>query len=239
MKKESITLRIILIAAVIIILLVPLFMIQSLITERQYYRDEAVREVSKSWAEAQTVGGPILTLIDKSENLDKEGNKFNTYIRHHYLPDSLIYNVEVVPEKRRRGIYDILLYTAKINISGSINIDTIREKFSNQKFDQSFLSINVSDLKGIQNEPQLKINESTLSLFPGLKNIDIYQNGLFADVQLNENTNKFDFNLELNLNGIDDLSFLPVGKSTMVKVKSSWNNPSFSGTFFAFFKDSQ
>lgn len=234
MKKESITLRIILIAAVIIILLVPLFMIQSLITERQYYRDEAVREVSKSWAEAQTVGGPILTLIDKSENLDKEGNKFNTYIRHHYLPDSLIYNVEVVPEKRRRGIYDILLYTAKINISGSINIDTIREKFSNQKFDQSFLSINVSDLKGIQNEPQLKINESTLSLFPGLKNIDIYQNGLFADVQLNENTNKFDFNLELNLNGIDDLSFLPVGKSTMVKVKSSWNNPSFSGTFLPF-----
>ncbi|MBK7632612.1 MAG: inner membrane CreD family protein [Ignavibacteriales bacterium] len=69
LEKESITLRIILIAAVIIILLVPLFMIQSLITERQYYRDEAVREVSKSWAEAQTVGGPILTLIDKSENL--------------------------------------------------------------------------------------------------------------------------------------------------------------------------
>jgi inner membrane protein len=209
-------------------------MIQSLITERQFYRNEAVREVSKSWAGSQTIGGPILTLTTKNENVDKEGNKFYTYNRHHYMPDSLIYNVEVIPEKRRRGIYEILLYTAKINISGSIDLEAINEKFPNQKFDQSFLSVNVSDLKGIQNDPQLKINESAFSLLPGLKNRDVYQNGLFTDVQLNENTNKFDFNLELNLNGIDDLSFLPVGKSTMVNVKSSWNNPSFSGTYLPF-----
>ena len=231
MKKESITLRIILITAIIIILLLPLFMIQSLIEERQSYRDEAVREVSKSWAAAQTVGGPILTLIDKTENLDKEGNKFYTYNRYHYLPDTLNYNVEVIPEKRHKGIYEVLLYTAKINISGTINTDTINEKFPNQQFDQSFLSVNVSDLKGIQNDPQLEINHSTFSLLPGLKNKDVYRNGLFADIHLNENTNKLDFNLELQLNGIDDLSFLPVGKSTIVKVKSDWNNPSFSGTF--------
>lgn len=137
----------------------------------------------------------------------------------------------MIPEKRRKGIYELLLYTAKINISGTINTDTINEKFSNHQFDQSFLSVNVSDLKGIQNDPQLKINNSTFSLLPGLKNKDVYQNGLFADIKLNEETNKFDFNLELHLNGIDDLSFLPIGKSTVVKVKSDWNNPSFSGAF--------
>ena len=231
MKKESITLRIILIAAIIIILLIPLFMIQSLIDERQSYRDDAVREVSKSWATAQTIGGPILTLINKAENIDKEGNKFYTYNRYHYLPDTLNYNVEVIPEKRHRGIYQVLLYTAKINISGTINTDTIKDKFPNQLFDQSFLSVNVSDLKGIKNDPQLKINESTISLLPGLKYKDVYRNGLFTDINFNENTNKLNFDLELHLNGIDDLSFLPVGKSTTVKVKSDWNNPSFSGTF--------
>lgn len=231
MKKESVTLRIILIVAIIIILLIPLFMIQSLINERQSYRDDAVREVSKSWATAQTIGGPILTLVEKKENIDKEGNMFYTYNRYHYLPDTLNYNVEVIPEKRHKGIYELLLYTAKINISGTINTDTINENFPNQQFDQSFLSVNVSDLKGIQNDPQLKINNSTFSLLPGLKNKDVYQNGLFADIKLNEETNKLDFNLELHLNGIDVLSFLPVGNSTVVKVKSDWNNPSFSGTF--------
>jgi inner membrane protein involved in colicin E2 resistance len=48
MKIESVVLRIIIVAGLIILLLVPLLMIQFIISERRAYRDEAVREISKS-----------------------------------------------------------------------------------------------------------------------------------------------------------------------------------------------
>jgi inner membrane protein len=37
--------------------------------------------------------------------------------------------------------------------------------------------------------------------------------------------------MNLLVNGIDDLSFLPVGKTTTVNVKSKWNNPNFNGAY--------
>ena len=73
MKKESITLRIILIAAIILILLIPLFMIQSLIEERQAFRDEAIREVIKGWAGNQIVSGPVLSVLSSKEEKTNDG----------------------------------------------------------------------------------------------------------------------------------------------------------------------
>ncbi|MCU0344839.1 MAG: cell envelope integrity protein CreD, partial [Ignavibacterium sp.] len=158
MKKESITLRIIIIATIILLLLIPLFMIESLIDERQSYRNEAVQQVSKSWAGAQTIGGAILTVIKRKEKISENGNKFTVEKSYHYLPENLSYSTEIIPEKRKRGIYEIILYTAKVKINGSLNLDKLKEQFPEMDFDQSFLSINVSDLRGIQNDPKLFIN---------------------------------------------------------------------------------
>ncbi len=231
MKKESITLRIIIIAAIILLLLIPLFMIESLIDERQSYRNEAVQQVSKSWAGAQTIGGAILTVIKRTEKISENGNKFTVEKSYHYLPENLSYSTEIIPEKRKRGIYEIMLYTAKVKINGSLNLDKLKEQFPEMDFDQSFLSINVSDLRGIQNDPKLFINNSPFILLPGLKNKDVYINGLHSDILIDNTTSKLDFEIDLLLNGIDDLSFLPIGKTTTVNVKSKWNNPNFNGAY--------
>ncbi len=74
MKKDSVALRIIFIAGIIIMLLIPLLMIQSLITDRQQYRFIAIQEISKGWAGAQTVAGPMITVTTEQEKEDKEGN---------------------------------------------------------------------------------------------------------------------------------------------------------------------
>lgn len=119
MKKESITLRIILIAAIILILLIPLFMIQSLIEERQAFRDEAIREVSKGWAGNQIVSGPVLSVLSSKEEKTNDGKTYITNLQTNLLPEILNYDVELVPEKRYLGIYEIVLYRAKIKLSGA------------------------------------------------------------------------------------------------------------------------
>lgn len=231
MRKESVTLRIILIAAIIFILLIPLFMIQSLIQERQKYRNEAVREVSKSWAGTQLVSGPVLSVVTLQENKNKDGKIFISKTQTNLLPDILNYDVELIPEKRHRGIYEVMFYRAKIKMNGLFNTTELNKIIADKKLNESFVSFNLSDLRGMQKDSHLKWNESDHNLIAGLLSHNVLTNGFHSLVPITASNDQYKFEIELLVNGSDNLEFLPVGKTTNVKVKSSWNNPSFAGSF--------
>ncbi|HSW56007.1 MAG TPA: cell envelope integrity protein CreD [Ignavibacteriaceae bacterium] len=230
MKKESVALRIILIASIIILLIIPLLMVQSLITDRQIYRQEAVNEISKSWAGVQSIAGPIVTVSRKLEKTDSKGNKYFIIKDDYYLPETLKIDVEVLPEKRYKGIYEVMLYKSKIKMSGTINLSKLKEKFPDEKFDESYISFNISDLRGIQKDAELNLNGKKYKLIPGLKD-KVFQNGFYSDLDLSKEDLPQNFELELELNGMENLQFVPLGKFTEVNMKSSWNNPSFEGAF--------
>ena len=230
MKKESVVLRIILIASIIILLIIPLLMVQSLITDRQSYRQEAVYEISKSWAGMQTIAGPIITASRKVEKTDNKGNKYFVEKNENYLPETLIIDVEVVPEKRYKGIYEVMLYKSKLKMSGTINLSKLKEKYPDEKFDESYISFNISDLRGIQKDAELILDGKKYKLTPGLKD-NVFRNGFYTDLNLNTSDLPQNFEIELELNGMENLEFIPLGKFTEVNTKSSWNNPSFEGAF--------
>ncbi len=230
MKKDSVALRIIFIAGIIIMLLIPLLMIQSLITDRQQYRFIAIQEISKGWAGAQTVAGPMITVTTEQEKEDKEGKKYFVTKSDHYLPENLKIDVEITPEKRYKGIYEVMLYKSKIKISGNFNHAKLFEKFAEKKIEQSYISFNISDLRGIQKDALLKLNGKSYNLISGLKN-KIFKNGFYSDFKLNTEDVLQNFDIELELNGMENLDFIPLGKFTEVNVSSPWNNPSFAGAF--------
>jgi inner membrane protein len=53
--KQSVTIRLITIGILILLLLIPVSMVESLIREREYRQQEAIREVSSKWGEQQTM----------------------------------------------------------------------------------------------------------------------------------------------------------------------------------------
>jgi inner membrane protein len=230
MKKDSVALRILLIAAIIILLLIPLLMIQSLITERQYYRIAAVHEIGKSWAGAQTIAGPMITITTKKEKENKEGKKYFVTRSYHYLPENLNIDVNVTPEKRYKGIYEVMLYKSKIKMSGIFNLRKLIERFADKKIEQSYISFNISDLRGIQKDALFKLNGKSYNLISGLKN-KIFKSGFYSDFELNTENVLQKFEIELELNGMENLDFIPLGKFTEVNVSSPWSNPSFAGAF--------
>jgi len=230
MKIDSAALRIIFIAGIIILLLIPLLMIQSLITERQYYRIAAVHEIGKSWAGAQTVAGPMITVTTKKEKENKEGKKYFVTRSYHYLPENLKIDVDVTPEKRYKGIYEVMLYKSKIKMSGNFNLAKLFEQFADKKIEQSYISFNISDLRGIQKDARLKFDGKNYNLISGLKN-KIFKSGFYSDFELNVENVLQKFEIELELNGMENLDFIPLGKFTEVNVSSPWSNPSFAGAF--------
>ncbi len=60
--RNSVSLKLVAIGFLILILLIPSSMIDSLIYERMNLRDEATEEVSSKWGGRQTLGGPVLTI---------------------------------------------------------------------------------------------------------------------------------------------------------------------------------
>jgi len=87
--KRSVTLKLISIGVLILILLIPTSMLTSLIYERQGIRDNAIAEVSSKWGNAQTFGGPGLSIPYSTIIKDEKGQS-ETVIRYaHFLPDKI------------------------------------------------------------------------------------------------------------------------------------------------------
>ncbi len=234
MKKDSILLRLAFIVAVFIILIVPLNMIQSLIEERQNYRNEAVAEVNHSWADNQLIAGPVLSVISEEWKTVTDDKKELVQNHYTFLPEELLIESEVFPQIRRRGIYEVSLYNSGLIISGYFNKKKIWEVLnsnSNHTISQNKLLVNISDPRGISGSVTFNWNKKQLEVNPGLPDQNIFRSGFTADVTLDESSDNYFFELKINLNGSENLEFLPLGKSTTIRMKSSWNNPSFIGSF--------
>ena len=234
MRKDSIILRIIISAVIIIILTIPLTMIQSLITDRQSYRNDAITEINQSWAGSQIVAGPILSVISKEWTENQQGKKILRQNKYYLLPENLNIQSEIFPETRYRGIYEVTLYKTDIKITGSFDF-TNMQKFKiddvMKNITDSYLSFNVTDSKGIEDNIVMKWNGIDKEVSPGLRNTDIYRNGFISNVNLDKANKKYKFEVTLHLKGSENLKFIPLGKITEVHMKSNWNNPSFTGEF--------
>jgi len=108
--KSSIILRMVIIAGLTLILLIPALFVEALVTERSSRRAAATQSVSESWGGAQTLVGPVLSVPFKESSTNENG-VVSTIIRYaHFLPSTLHIQGTLNPEIRYRGIYEVPLY---------------------------------------------------------------------------------------------------------------------------------
>jgi inner membrane protein len=232
--KRSVTLKIVSVGILILLLLIPAAMIQNLIRERQSRRDSVVKEISQKWGYSQIITGPFITIPFKTFFKDSDGKtQFNlNYL--HILPETLDITGEIKPEVRYRSLFEAVLYNIKLKFSGNfklplasqLNIDS-----NNILWDKAYLSLGITDLRGIRDKIVISFNKSAYDANPGLKTTDLAAAGVSTLIKplLPSEANSFSF--DLNLNGSEQVSFIPVGESNTVKINSSWPSPSFNGAF--------
>jgi inner membrane protein len=233
--SSSITVKLCSIGFLILILLIPGAMIQSLISERQSLSLDTEKEISSQWGADQLITGPILMIpYLKAETTD--GKKTITKDVAYVLPESLKIDGTVNPEIRYRGIYSKAVYNAKITLKGSfINPDwsALGIDESTVIQDEVAVIIGIPDMRGIKNIAMLKWGEKSFIADPGLKSKYIAESGLSIKVDLSmlKDKSPVDFDIPLDLNGSGTLAFIPVGKETNVDITSPWKDPSFTGSF--------
>jgi inner membrane protein len=236
-NRNSISLRIFIIGFLIALLMIPSMMIALLINERENRKREAIAEVTSKWAQAQTVGGPVITIPYEEIWKDDQGKIKSTIQYLQVLPETLEINGNVKPQIRYRGIYKAVLYNAKLNLQGSFSLAQIAGLNlvpGKIKWNDAFVSINIPDMRGIKDTIELQWNDRGFLFEPGIKKgNDCFDSGVSVNVPLRPEipTSKYKFALKLNLNGSEEFNILPLGKRTAVRLSSSWNTPSFDGAF--------
>ena len=236
--RASIGLKVFTIAFLVLILLIPLNMVEDLVWERENYRQQAMMEVSGTWGNHQSVTALVLTIpfhrYSVISNEDGSEKTVQTTYHAHFLPATLDIEGTVEPEKRKRGIYEVVVYSSELDIHGSFD----RPDFSKLgidedkvQWDQAKVSLGLSDLRSIQNEVSLDWADETIAFEPGIPDQDAFYSGISAPVHIAEDRLKYDFDLNLLFNGSNGLQFSPLGKVSQVKLASNWPDPKFDGAF--------
>lgn len=230
----------------ILLLLIPLGMIHSVLRERLERRNEAVVEITSVWGREQSVIGPVLIVpyrysfkswkerpaadgkIEKVEVV--ETAVANAY----FLPTSLTIYGDINPKQLRRGIYQAVVYTGKLEFSGQFarpDFANLHVEEQNVLWDDAIVTFAIPDLRGVKETLQLQWGDSHVPLAPGCK-LNGFPSGVHARVGgLRENRGSIPLKLELKLNGSGGIRFTPLATQNLVKLSSPWPDPSFQGAF--------
>ena len=229
---QSVTFKLIIIGLLILIMLIPGAMIRGLISEREQTQLDVISEIGSKWGYGQTLNGPVLS-IPYYHYIEQDDKQFREIRFAHFLPGVLEVDAVVTPEIRYRGIYKTVVYNSVLKVSGFFDFpDTDKLKIERGSIlpDDAFVQVGITDMRGIQQALSFKWNQQALDVEPGIPTGDISGSGFHVKLSLEER-GRFDFQFEVNLNGSDHLYFVPVGKSTNIRMNSSWGHPRFDGAF--------
>ncbi len=236
---ESVLVKLCLIGILTLILLIPSSLIQDLIRERQQRQEDVTAEISDRWAGRQLIQGPVMVLPYKKLITDKDG-KGKTAVREvltniYILPEKLNIGSEAIPQTLHRGIFDAVVYDANISVSGKFSALELEKSgidLNMLQWNKVKIVIGLTDLKGMKNNPTVKLGNSSYPVEPDFSSLKLFGNNLISLVDLSaDKLTALNFKFDLALRGSDELSFLPLGKRTEVNIAGKWENPSFTGRY--------
>lgn len=228
-----------------LMLMIPLTMIQSKISERQILQHDVQQDIARSASGPQTLGGPYLVLryrqtirntIKEKDGSEKVAVSYRTCSKI-IKPHTLNINGNADVEMRSRGIYQARLFNLNALMQGSFIVAKgygLDIPLSDLKPLSAYFVMNVSDARGIRNAPELTLNDKSYHFKPGTGTNVMSGNGMHVPMNRAlsmDQSHKFQFSFSLELQGMSRLSVMPSGSTTEVSLSSSWPHPSFGGSY--------
>jgi len=247
-RNWSTVIKMVLIAVLLLIFLIPLQMIRVLVEERNMTRLQAEGEIIGMWGGEQIVAGPVLVVPYLKTIKDEEGDIEEWIETAYFLPADLQITAVVDTDKRNRGIYEVTVYTARLRVSGTFLEPDLSEWRIAERdvfWEDAALLVELPDMRGLQQRVNLQWDERTITFSAGQGEIGLFGGAIRAaldqsslgggggaiDAAGTPERGLHRFAFDLHLQGGRSLSFVPLGEETRVSLASSWASPSFNGAF--------
>ncbi len=236
--KYHIIIKSVIIFVLLLVFIIPQVIINGLIYERESNQEQAFTDIASKWSGRQTIGGPMIVVPYLEYYRDTA--KVMRAVKHHLyiLPDQLNVDGVILPEKRHRNIYEVVVYNSKLRIIAQFEGKELKEAIANKGnllWNEATLVMGISDMRGIKEKLEVKFDDQLLQFNPGVPSGDIFSSGANAGLKIDSAENfiskKHELSIEMELKGSEKLFIVPVGKTTNMKLQSSWNTPAFNGQF--------
>jgi len=235
--------KIAMLVILVLLLLIPIAMIRSLVSERSYRASEAEESIMEAWGGQFVLFGPVvrIPMIEREEirtKTEKEGEKVEIVLRDKALwltPKDVNIEADFSAQKKWRGIFSVVLFSGDVSLSGSFSFERARDEIKpNQELfpQQAEIIIGLTSQKGIRRVVKANWNGGELFFKPGNRNFSGYldDNGVNALSPFDtDGTNTFD--MRFSVQSGKSIRILPVGETTRAVVRSNWPSPSYRGGF--------
>lgn len=242
--KRPLLFKFITIAFLMILLMIPVSMINGIISERKASQDAVVEEIARSSSYSQKLVGPVLVApyIQKIKTWKTDPETKVAYQvesrlsgQKYFLPSAFSVDGTLTTERRSRGIYEARLYHANNKIGGHFDIPAnygITENPDTYEFEQPYVSMGIKDTRGIERNLQLLVNNVAINMEPGSK-LKLLGEGVHAFIAHLDVSQKnvLNFTMDFELQGTESLSIVPIGRESRVTLSADWPHPSFVGDF--------
>ena len=185
---QGYTFKVLMLAALILMMLIPLAMIRGLINERNWTAQFAETDIMEAWGSELVAAGPMLVvpgirteevrtvLSGGAERVDTVRRSFTLVI----MPERLDIRADFQTEIRRRGIFSVPLFSGGLAFAGNFNpVSALAAAAHNEELflDQAELVIVLSSQQGIRRIERAAWNnglagdDSDLFFQPGNRNL--------------------------------------------------------------------
>jgi inner membrane protein len=227
---QSLTIKMMVLAFLGLLFIIPLEMIKSVILERQKNSESVRSEISDQWAVRQYVTGPVLNIPIRPTPKNKD--EMVSVQIWHILPEQLEIKGKIDPEIRHRGIYKAVVYNSNFEFTGDFLIPDLPDSHDYEiLWKEAYYTLGITDNRGIKGNVKIESDSSEYEAIPGVKDMDLFKSGITFYPAFGESAGHHNFRINLSLSGSGGLFFIPVGKTTKSVISSSWDSPSFTGKF--------
>ena len=226
-----------------LLMLIPLMMTQGLVESRNQRQMETETQVARLTAAPQTLMGPLLVIpytmeVKRAEKNEKTGEWQEVWEEVQrercFVPKDLQMDGTVQIEARRRGLYKTQVYRVTGPLKGLFSLEDQAGIHAgrNLRFGVPYLTLGISDPRGILNRMALQLEGRTYGFLPGTQRAHPGSgiHALLPDLNL-AHGREFAFEMQLELMGTRSLNLAPVAEETRVSLKGAWPAPSFEGGF--------
>jgi len=223
-----------LVGFLLLVLLIPIFMVQSLVGERSSRSQEVLSGISTTWGGAQEIAGPVLVLpydhvVSRSSSGEEKLDRRHLIL----LADTLSVDGKVDVEKRAISIYETNVYTAHIKLQATFKLPLLIDGTSpdHLKWEGLSVSLPLSDIQGLQGNMEIISGGKLLPIEPGT-GAGLRAQGIHAALpDTLQGGDTFTVAMSFSLRGTGVLDIWPSGAKTDVTLASSWPSPGFQGRF--------
>lgn len=238
MVKQIFTHKIALLLLLSLLLMVPVQSIMELNRERQIYRNQAIQSIMVSSSGPQQLMGPVIVQpYTRSVTVEQDGKRFvrqeQTY--RYLLPEQLDVQATMEVTPRKLGIYQAQVYQTRLSLSGRLpTAAQLQESAPLAGNDElvagkPYLSLVLSDARGINSVPELQLGKLRTPFAPGAR-LGSTLAGIHAPLDSLPQQDGT-FHLELNLQGMNELEVVPLGRESKLQLAGNWPHPNFLGDF--------